>query len=164
MTTTAPVLVEDLRLVLIELEHRRLSPSLVAASRRLREAIEPPLFGPELSDPGANLPGAMPSRGRPDDTDRAAALAVMPRSGTQRRRVLAAIALAGEQGLTDHELADVTGLYLYSAAPRRTELLRGGWVRDSGKRRETPLGAEAVVWTLTEAGLDRLADYERTDG
>lgn len=158
---TTPVPVDDLRLVLIELDHRRLSPTLVAASRRLREAIEPPLFGPGLSDPDANLPGRAPSRGRADDTDRAAAYAVMPRTGTQRRRVLAAIALA-EDGLTDHELADATGLYLYSAAPRRTELLRGGWVRDSGIRRATPLGADAVVWTLTEEGADRLSTYEES--
>ncbi len=156
---TAPVPVDDLRLVLTELDHRRLSPSLVAASRRLREAIDPPLFGPSLTDPGVNMPGASPRSGRPYDTDRVAALEVMPRTGTQRRRVLAAIA-DSPGGLTDHELAEKTGLYLYSAAPRRTELLRGGWVRDSGARRTTPLGSEAVVWTLTDAGAARIANQE----
>jgi hypothetical protein len=158
----ASVLVDDLRLVLIELGHRRLSPSLVAAQRRLREAIEPRLVGADagLSDVDANLIGATRRQG--NDTDRAAALAVMPRTGTQRRRCLAALALAGDAGLTDHELSETTGLYLYSAAPRRTELLRGGWVRDSGQRRTTPLGSEAVVWTLTEEGAARLSTHEET--
>ena len=160
--TSAPVPVEDLRLVLTELGHRRLAPSLVAAARRLREAIEPRLFGndPALSDPDAATPGQAHARAR--DTERAAALAVTPRTGTQRRRVLEAIAAAGADGLTDHELADTTGLYLYSAAPRRTELLRGGWVRDSGRRRATPLGGEAAVWTLTEEGAARLPTPEET--
>lgn len=158
--SSAPVPVDDLRLVLKELSHRRLAPSLVAASKRLREAIEPRLFGtdPALSDVDADNPGQAHRRGR--DTERAAALFVMPRTGTQRRRVLEAIAAAGDDGLTDHELAEITRLYLYSAAPRRTELLRGGWVRDSGRRRATPLGSEAVVWTLTEEGAARLTTHQ----
>jgi hypothetical protein len=158
--SSAPVPVDDLRLVLKELSHRRLAPSLVAASKRLREAIEPRLFGtdPALSDVDVDTPGQ--AHRRAGDTERAAALAVMPRTGTQRRAVLEAIAAAGADGLTDHELADKTHLYLYSAAPRRNELLRGGWVRDSGHRRTTPLGSEAVVWTLTLPGLHRLRNHQ----
>lgn len=108
---------------------------------------------PDLSDPGANSEGQ--HHRIPIDTERAAAMAVMPRSGTQRLRVLEAI--AASDGLTDAELAVVTGLYLYSAAPRRCELAAGGWVCDSGRRRTTEHGNAASVWTLTREGAERLA-------
>lgn len=86
---------------------------------------------------------------RSTDTERAAALRVMPKTGTQRLTVLRAIA-AADDGLTDVEVADVTGLYHYSAAPRRNELLIGGWVMDSGRRRETGNGGEGIVWIATD--------------
>jgi hypothetical protein len=86
---------------------------------------------------------------RASSTERAAAMAVMPRSGTQRMTVLQAIADSPD-GLTDPEVSRKTGIYLYSAAPRRCELLDGGWVTDSGKRRSTGHGGEAIVWVATE--------------
>lgn len=81
------------------------------------------------------------------DTERAAAFAVRPKTGTQRMKVLNAI--IGSDGLTDPEVAELTGLYLYSAAPRRNELALGGWVEDSGARRETDNGGLAIVWIAT---------------
>jgi hypothetical protein len=109
---------------------------------------------PALSDPTLDAEGQRHATG--SDTERAAALAVMPRSGTQRATVLEAIA-ASPSGLTDAELAEVTGLYLYSAAPRRCELVAGGWVRDTGRRRRTGHGNPAAVWVLTLEGAERLA-------
>lgn len=157
---TVAVDVEDLRVVIAELDRSGApGPSVLAAADRLRHAIAPTLFGPSLSDPAAATAGAAHASGR--DTERAAAWAAMPRAGTQRRRVLDALA-ASNTGLTDHEIAGETGLYLYSAAPRRVELLRGGWLRDSGHRRRTPHGSDAVVWALTEAGLDRLETMKET--
>lgn len=152
--SSTPVDVEDLRLVLSEVGHAR-RPSLEGAVRRLRAALEPPLFGSSLSDPDANTAGQVHTGA--GETEVAAARFVMPRTGTQRRKVLEAIAAADEDGLTDHQVAETTGIYLYSAAPRRTELVRGGWVRDSGRRRSTPHGSEAVVWILTDEGAAHLA-------
>ena len=81
---------------------------------------------------------------------------MLPRSGTQRLRVLDAIT-ASDGGLTDPEIAETTGLYLYSAAPRRNELVLGGWVEDSGVRRDTGRGGDAIVWRLSVVGQERLA-------
>lgn len=36
--------------------------------------------------------------------------------------------------------------------PRRVELVKGGWIRDSGKTRKTHSGSEATVWIVTEKG------------
>lgn len=95
-------------------------------------------------------PHAFAHRGA-GDTERGAAELEFPRSRTHRLRCLEALA-AAENGLSDPELAAVTGLYLYTAAPRRVELRDGGWVEDSGLRRSTDQGAPAVVWRLTPAG------------
>lgn len=92
------------------------------------------------------------------ETERAAARAVFPASGTQRRSVLEAVAAAGEDGLCDHEIEAGLGMNPSSVRPRRGELADGGWVEDSGLRRQTPSGADAVVWVLTDAGRRALAD------
>jgi hypothetical protein len=110
-----------------------------------------------LSDPDAVTVGAAhaPWRGAPD-TERIAAALITPRTGLARRRVLDAIADA-PAGLTDYELAHVTGLRLYTAAPRRNELVSGGWVEDSGDRRPTDSGTLAAVWILTRRGREALS-------
>lgn len=108
----------------------------------------------ELPDPGENRIGAFhaPDKGAPE-TERAAAIAEYPKSGTDRLTALHALAAAGDNGLTDWEGSIVTGLYLYTYAPRRVDLKKSGWVEDSGKRRPTPRKkSPAVVWWLTEAG------------
>lgn len=112
------------------------------------------LFDALLSDPAENHAGAHHAHAR--ETERAAAYDVLPRSGTQRMMVLLVIADAGEHGLTDQEIAERSGLYLYSAAPRRHELLRGGWVEDSGLRRGTGRGGNAIAWRLTTLGRFKL--------
>lgn len=113
-----------------------------------------PTPAPALSDPDRNAKGQ--HHRKPQDTERKAAYDVLPRSGTQRRLVLAAIAAAGADGLTDGEVADQTGLYLYSAAPRRYELMQGGWVMDTGKRRDSANGGTSIVWALTTRGRNQL--------
>lgn len=123
-----PILIRRRSLVLLldEIEH-------------LRTAIVDAL--PDDDRPGAHHSSA-------DDTERRAAYAVFPKTGIQRYRVLQAIVYS--DGLTDAEVAAATGIYLYSAAPRRNELYLGGWVRDSGKRRLTGNGGEGIVWQATE--------------
>lgn len=112
----------------------------------------PSLFDPPiLSEPGVALDGARHARA--GDTERAAALAVMPRSGTQRRKVLEVI--AGSTGLTDFDVQAALRMNPSTERPRRVELVEGGWLKDSGRRRNSPYGQPAIVWELTETGRAR---------
>lgn len=84
-------------------------------------------------------------------TEISAAELVLPRAGILRRKALDAIA-GSNGGMTDAELAAATETYLYTIAPRRSELLRSGWVRDSGRTRTSDHGRDAIVWELSDAG------------
>jgi hypothetical protein len=114
-----------------------------------------------------------PSHHNAPETSGQAAVANYPRSGTQRAKVLVAIAFCSvldenlrargfRFGATDDEIANAVGLVGNSVRPRRIELVRDGLVEDSGKRRSSNMGHPAVVWTLTEEGLR--AAKELTDG
>lgn len=81
-------------------------------------------------------------------TSHYAAERILPKTGTQRSRVLEAIRRQG--GLTDEEIADRLGMNPSSVRPRRQELQKAGWVEDSGDRRPTASGAQAIVWTVVE--------------
>lgn len=90
------------------------------------------------------------------DTELEAAARVLPRSGTARARVLHAIARAGSGGLTDEETSLELEMRLYTAAPRRKELLDAGWIVDSTRRRPTTTGSQAIVWILSDDGRREL--------
>lgn len=102
-----------------------------------------------LPDPTANETQV---RRDATDTSRLAALRAFPRSGTARKKVLDHLGRAGEAGDTDERIQDILRMGSHSECPRRLELVAGGWVEDSGKRRRTRTGASAIVWRLTEAG------------
>lgn len=78
-------------------------------------------------------------------TAKAAAHAAFPRSGTWRRKVLDAIALRPR---TDDELQHDLTMSGNTERPRRVELVDGGWINDSGERRRTAGGQDAIVWQL----------------
>lgn len=87
----------------------------------------------------------------PDTSRDAAALAL--RSASAHRQLAAAALLnAGPDGLTDFELADITGVAQTSIGCRRKDLCRAGLARPligpDGKqaRRPTPSGATAGVY------------------
>jgi hypothetical protein len=94
-----------------------------------------------------------PDSGAPR-TEREAAILAYPNSGTARRRVLDHIA-ASASGATDEEISLALDMRLYTAAPRRNELLNDGWICDSGKTRPTTTGTRAVVWVLTQKGREQ---------
>lgn len=104
-----------------------------------------PLFG----FPDDDRLGKFQRPGDAAETQRIAAVLAYPGSGTQRRRVLEAIARAGERGLTDEELQDALGMNPSTERPRRVELVEGEWIIDSGRRRRTRSGRLAVVWRST---------------
>lgn len=80
------------------------------------------------------------------ETSRAAAQAITPGAPTLRTLVLTEIGLAGGHGMTDKELEAKTNLGHETASARRRELVLLGLVRDSGQKRKTPSGRNAVVW------------------
>jgi len=49
-------------------------------------------------------------------------------------------------GLTDEELIEKSGVNPNTMRPRRVELYAMGKIKDSGVRRQTRSGSEAVVW------------------
>ena len=102
---------------------------------------QPSLFDNELGPFHHNAP----------DTSRQAAIDNFPRSGTQRARVLVAIARSLD-GLTDHEITAITGIIPSSERPRRGELEAAGLIESSGRTRPSPTGSQATVWIATDAG------------
>jgi len=95
------------------------------------------LFGPPLA------------RNTDPATSHMAARFAEPRAGTHRYLCLRLLRDHPE-GLTDFDLAALTGLQQNSIGKRRTELRDAGFVEDSGRRRPAPSGALAIVWTATE--------------
>jgi hypothetical protein len=109
-----------------------------------------------LPAPGDNRVGVHHVHGRP--TEVAAATLQLYRSGTARQRVLDEIFVSGSEGRTDEEISLKLDMRLYTAAPRRNELLNDGWVMEAGHKRLTSTGSSAVVWVMTDKGR---REYER---
>jgi hypothetical protein len=111
----------------------------------------PPEALRHAGDPHVYLPA------EPRPTQVAAAAAVLPRTGTQRRRVLDAIRAAGpvrpdgSGGLTDEEIEDALHIGGNTERPRRKELEHDGLIVESGRFRATSTGRDAIVWVA--AGL-----------
>jgi hypothetical protein len=109
------------------------------------------ILGPELPARARGASASENRRGkvRADhpDTSSKAALAIAPKSGTQRETILMLL-LDTRFGLTDPEISEVTGLGMNSVRPRRVELVEGEWVADGGRRREIN-GHEHIVWEAT---------------
>jgi hypothetical protein len=99
-----------------------------------------------VEDPGDELPVAHRATSIGGAIQAAKALPRM------RRRVLELIVGAGENGLSDEEATALLGAGPNSARPRRVELEALGLVRDSGQRKETRAGVEAIRWVATNEG------------
>ena len=82
-------------------------------------------------------------------TSRAAAIAMYCKAGTKRARVLDQISRSWLGGCTDEEGMRHLRMNPNTYRPRRVELVRMGLVKDSGIRRPTLSGEQAVVWTAT---------------
>jgi hypothetical protein len=83
---------------------------------------------------------------RSQETSVKAAQAVLPRTGTKRWTVFEMIKGNGSFGLCDHEIEELTGWRIPTVTATRNSLLRDYWIYDSGVRRKTPRGNEAIVW------------------
>ena len=81
------------------------------------------------------------------DTSRAAAEQIEPTAGTLRAEVLAAI--RAWEGATDEQLQEYLHMPANTQRPRRRELVLQRLVVDSGQRRATNSGRQAIVWIAT---------------
>lgn len=99
-----------------------------------------------LSDPDRNTIGKFQRPTDAAETQRTAAVLAYPSTGTWRRKVLDAITVAGNHGMTDEQIQEALRMNPSTQRPRRVELVEGGWVMDSGRRRSTRSRRDAVVW------------------
>ncbi len=95
-------------------------------------------------NPGADIAGKV-GREHPE-TSKKAAGRILPASGTQRSRVLVKLQTVAPEGRTDEELQAALDMNPSSQRPRRVELVEQGWIEDSGDRRKTVSGTDAIVW------------------
>lgn len=136
------------------------SPTLDDFTDRLAGFEPPPLPEPPLPDP--SWPGYTGgSRPSDPDTSKDAVVGNFPKSGTQRRRCLSAVAHAGGRGATASEVETATKLPVTSVAKRLGELERGGWIKrdieanGQPRTRESSRGSESSVYVLTDAAEAR---------
>ncbi len=104
---------------------------------RLSESVPAPTINPK-------------SRSTDPRTSKAAALANKPRAGSQRARLLEAIVGRDPTGMTAEQASRATSIRLNSASTRMSELMRGGWIQESGETRRTSTGERAIVYVATE--------------
>lgn len=81
------------------------------------------------------------------DTSIRAARIAAPNAGTKRALALDLLQ-QHPGGLTDFELAELSGCQQNSIGKRRGELMAMGLVRDSGRRRPSTTGSPAIVWEV----------------
>lgn len=97
-----------------------------------------------------------PARRTDPETSHEAREDAAPHASRGRRLVLIMLLLHG--GLTDYELAELTGWQQNSIGKRRGELMAGGLVRASRRedgslvKRPAPSGSKCIVWEITEKG------------
>lgn len=104
-----------------------------------------------LADPGKNKRGKV--RKNAHDTEEWAADAVLETSGRQRLSVLAYIWDCGSRGTNDYEGRTGMGMEGRSSfSTRRAELVKQGWVVDSGRKRPTNTPCFGIVWVLSRRG------------
>jgi len=81
------------------------------------------------------------------DTSKAAAASILPVTGNGRILVLNAIDLL-PNGATIEEIVSYTGLKIQTVCARRKKLEEMGLVIDSGEKRKTSSGRNAIVWVM----------------
>ena len=82
------------------------------------------------------------------DTSKDAAAEIETRARTLRASVYAFLKISGAYGATDQELQVALNMDPSTERPRRIELVERELVKDSGKKRKTKSGRQAVVWTV----------------
>lgn len=122
---------------------------------RIAYVAEPGAPKIDLVVPVATLVPLQPgARSTDPGTAHLAARNARRRLGASQRTVLAALVRAGERGLTDFELAELTGRKQTSFGVRRGELVKAGLVHRTPTTRPSDTNSDAAVWAITAAGLE----------
>jgi hypothetical protein len=103
--------------------------------------------------PAIQLDGIEPTARHSDpETSHQAAERATERAPSQRFLALSALVLAGDEGLTDFELAVWVNSNQNSIGVRRGELVKVGLVEATDKRRPSPTNSPTIVWRATANG------------
>lgn len=78
------------------------------------------------------------------ETSRSAALRAYPRTGSHRHRIWSL--MTSQDGMTADEVNEQTGISPNTINPTIRGLVLDGWLKDSGRRRPTRAGNDAIVW------------------
>jgi hypothetical protein len=117
--------------------------SACALCRYQLKAANRPITPPPVERNTVSISKAHPQ------TSRTAAQKAFLRSGTRRKMIYELIKRHYEVGLCDHEIIEITALSPNTARPTRISLMKDGLIADSGKRRKTPDGNDAIVWRVS---------------
>ena len=101
-----------------------------------------------IAQPELDFAGVARCRGSDPVTARRAARSVQGEQATRMEAMILDALRDHADGLTSHELAEVTGLSLVSASPRLRPLVNKGLVMDSGVKRAGPSGRGSIVWRV----------------
>jgi len=93
-----------------------------------------------------------PPRQVQSETSVEAAESITAKAGTLRLEVLEFIQFSGDHGATDEQIQTCLKMNPSTQRPRRIELVRGGYVVDSGRTRQTAAGRNATVWVAVGGG------------
>ena len=125
---------------------RAMFPQTWVKIKGARDRVEAVVQAGARPDPTVKKKGKV-GRDHPE-TAKKAAFRATPNSGTQRERVLTMLKKAWPGGYTDQEMETALRMYHSSLTARRLELREMGWIKDSGKTRETEAGLDAIVWVF----------------
>jgi hypothetical protein len=103
---------------------------------------------PDLFDAGAAVIDVAPVRYTDPETCNEARKDALS-NAARGRKIALDLLFAHSDGLTDFELAELSGWQQTSIGKRRGELRDLGLVEDSGFRRPSPSGSRAIVWKIT---------------
>jgi uncharacterized membrane protein len=91
----------------------------------------------------------------PETSHQAAKVVAEEQANELEAQVLAAIK-SHPQGLTNHEIVQITGLSWNTSSPRIRPLCRKNLVRDSGERRKGPgTNRRCIVWVAVVPGPEQ---------
>lgn len=80
------------------------------------------------------------------ETSELAGLQARLQAGTRRRQVFDCIARSMSTGMTDDEIERMMGKSHQTISATRNTLMNDGLIVDSGQRRRTQFGNQAIVW------------------
>lgn len=113
-------------------------------------AVDPPTPRTALDDDPDK--DAMPRFTGASEESRKAALALYPKTGNQRHKILLYAFKQGSHGITFSEAREALGIY--GADRRISDLVDGGWLERTERSRETAQGQQANVVITTQKAAE----------